>query len=61
MDLVIRFLAETQHEFKKVTWPTRRDATRLTLYVVGGSLLVGFFVGGADALLKKALALVLLG
>ena len=57
---VITYLTESKEEFKNVTWPTRKEAGRLTLYVVGGSLLVGLFVGGVDVVLTKLLGLWLL-
>lgn len=60
MNGIITYLTEAREEFKNVTWPTRKEAGRLTLYVVGGSLLVGLFVGGVDAALAKLLGLVLL-
>jgi len=59
MNGVFTYLAGSKEEFKNVTWPTRIEASRLTLYVVGGSLLVGLFVGGVDVLLGKLLALLL--
>lgn len=55
MNGVLNYLTTVQTEFKNVTWPTKREAVRLTLFVVGGSLLVGLFVGGADVVLLKGL------
>jgi len=57
MKPTLSYLTEVRDEFKNVSWPTRKEATRLTLFVVGGSLLVGLFVGGVDMLLVKALGL----
>jgi len=59
MDTVINYLSSVREEFRHVTWPTRKEAFRLTLFVVGGSLLVGLFVGGTDAVLIKVLGLLL--
>lgn len=42
-------------ELKKVTWPTRRETTRLTLVVVGVSLIIGLYIGIIDILLTKGL------
>lgn len=61
MNGITNYIGQVRDEFKNVTWPTRKEAVRLTLYVVSGSLLVGFFVGGVDTLLKEALKLVLIG
>ena len=60
MNAVVTYIREAKDEFKNVTWPTHRETGRLTLYVVGGSLLVGLFVGGVDALLTRLLGLLLL-
>ena len=59
MQGVVDYLVKAKEEFKNVTWPKKPEATRLTLLVVGGSLLVGLFVGGADAVLLKGLNLAL--
>jgi len=59
MQGIVDYLVKARDEFKNVTWPTRPEAIRLTLLVVGGSLLVGLFVGGTDAVLLKGLNLAL--
>lgn len=61
MKLPLNYLVEVREEFKNVSWPAKDETTRLTLFVVGGSLLVGLFVGGVDAGLVKVLGLVILG
>ncbi len=55
----VDYLIRAKQEFAYVTWPRRGEAVRLTLLVAGGSLLVGFFVGGVDAILLKGLNLAL--
>ena len=60
MNGVVTYFKEAKEEFKNVTWPARKETVRLTLYVVGVSLLVGLFVGGADAGLTKLLGLLIL-
>lgn len=45
---IIPFLRETKGELKRVTWPTRKQATQYTLIVIGASLAVAFFLGGLD-------------
>ncbi|PIP16837.1 MAG: preprotein translocase subunit SecE [Candidatus Portnoybacteria bacterium CG23_combo_of_CG06-09_8_20_14_all_37_13] len=47
---IIPFLAETKGELKRVTWPSRKQATQYTLIVIGASLAVAFFLGGLDFL-----------
>ena len=61
MRLPLNYLIEVREEFKNVSWPAKDETARLTLFVVGGSLLVGLFVGGVDAGLVKLLGLVILG
>lgn len=59
MQGAVDYLVKAKEEFKHVTWPARPQATRLTLLVAGGSLLVGLFVGGVDAVLLRGLNLAL--
>ena len=42
-------------ELKKVSWPSRRETMRLTLVVVGVSLIIGLYIGITDILLTKGL------
>jgi preprotein translocase subunit SecE len=44
----VRFVRETRSELKKVTWPTREQALRLTGVVIAVSAAVGLFMGGLD-------------
>ena len=46
----IRFFAGIVDELKKVTWPSRKDALRLTLMVVGVSIALGLVLGAMDYL-----------
>lgn len=55
----ITFLMETRDELKKVTWPTQKEVTRLTLLVIAISLIVGLFVGGLDLLFTKIMEIIL--
>jgi preprotein translocase subunit SecE len=59
MKAVLDFLASTRVELEKVVWPTPQQTLKLTLIVVIVTVSVGFFVGGVDLLLTKALALLL--
>jgi len=45
---IATFLKEVRYELKRVTWPTRREAIKLTLIVIGVSLAVAAFLGGLD-------------
>ena len=42
------YLQESKREFLRVNWPTRQETIRLTLIVIGLSLAIAFFLGGAD-------------
>jgi preprotein translocase subunit SecE len=47
-----RWLRETRGELRKVTWPTREEALRLTYVVIGLSLVMGAVLGGVDFILN---------
>jgi len=42
-------------ELKKVTWPTKEKTLRLTMIVIGISLIIGIYIGIIDVLLTKGL------
>ena len=44
-------------ELKKVTWPTKEQTLRLTVIVIGISLIIGLYIGIIDVLLTKGLEL----
>lgn len=45
-----KFFQEVKTELSFVQWPNRQQTIKLTMIVLGGSLLVGAYVGGLDAL-----------
>jgi len=47
----VEFVFEVRDELSKVVWPTREQAIKLTLIVIGTSIAVGLFIGGLDLLL----------
>ncbi|OGK10231.1 preprotein translocase subunit SecE [Candidatus Roizmanbacteria bacterium RIFCSPHIGHO2_01_FULL_35_10] len=49
------FTRDIIEELKKVTWPSRENTIRLTLVVVGMSLIIGLYIGIIDILLTKGL------
>lgn len=59
MKKVLDFIKESIAEFKKVQWPTKKQASRLTLLVIGVSLGIGIYVSGLDFGLKKVLSLLI--
>ncbi len=53
-----RWLRETRGELRKVTWPTREEALRLTYVVIGLSMVMGAVLGSVDFVLGYLYALV---
>ena len=47
---VVRYLRQTWAELKRVTWPNRQEATRLTLIVLATTVAMSAFLGVADLL-----------
>lgn len=53
------FIRDVRSELRKVVWPTRDEAIRLTAVVIGVSAAVGFFLGAVDAIFTQLFQLVL--
>jgi len=58
---VQKFIRETRAELRKVVWPTRQQATNLTIIVTSVSIAVGIFLGGVDLIFKKIFELIIGG
>lgn len=43
-----RFFGDVIAELKKVVWPTRQEAIRLTIMVLIVCIIIGIFLAGAD-------------
>ncbi len=56
---LIQFFGEVVSELKKVTWPSREEAVRLTLLVIAVSAATGFALGLVDILFTRLLDLVI--
>lgn len=56
---LIMYLKEVKVELAKVSWPTRAEATKLTLIIILASLAVGLYVGGLDVLFTNLLGIFL--
>ena len=50
---------EIRSELRKVVWPTRDEAIRLTAVVIGVCAAVGLFLGGVDFLFAEMFRLIL--
>jgi len=46
----IDFLKEVRIELKRVTWLTRKDTIKYTIFVITFSLVIAAFLGGLDFL-----------
>ncbi|MBP9676291.1 MAG: preprotein translocase subunit SecE [Anaerolineaceae bacterium] len=54
-----RWWRETLGELRKVTWPTRREALRLTKIVLIVMVIMGSILGGLDFIFTKVMGFVL--
>lgn len=54
----IRYIADVFGELKKVTWPTREEAWRLTVTVIMITVTVGLILGGIDFIFSEFMKLV---
>jgi len=52
-----QFIRESRIELRKVVWPTRQEATRLTLVVIAVSAGTGLVLGGFDFLIAQLFGL----
>ncbi len=50
---IFQFFGEVVSELKKVTWPTREDATRLTTLVIAVAVTIGIALGIIDMLFSR--------
>ncbi|MFA5954572.1 MAG: preprotein translocase subunit SecE [Patescibacteria group bacterium] len=56
---IINYFKTSYQELTKVTWPTRKEATKHSLLVIAISLAVAAFFGIVDFLLSRGLELLL--
>jgi preprotein translocase subunit SecE len=54
---LIRYFQDTGDELRKVSWPTREQAIRLTLIVLGSTVAAALFFGVLDLLFQRLAAL----
>jgi preprotein translocase subunit SecE len=53
------FLSESRFELRKVVWPTRQDATRLTWVVAGVVVVISLVLAGFDGIIRWAVKFLL--
>ncbi len=56
---IVKYLKETRAELRKVNWPTREEAIRLTGIVLATTVAFALFLGLVDYLLSKVFALLI--
>lgn len=52
-----RYINETVGELRKVSWPTRKEATNLTIVVLVVMLVMSFYLGLLDFIFLRLFAL----
>lgn len=55
MDRLLNYFKESQAELSRVTWPTRKQAAKLTLAVIAFSIVLALFIGAIDYLFSQGL------
>ena len=55
---VARYLRETRAELRKVVWPSRKEATRLSAIVVAVTAGMSAFLGAVDLLFARLIGLI---
>jgi preprotein translocase subunit SecE len=58
-NFLVRFINETVGELRKVSWPTREEALRLTAIVMVVLISSALFLGLVDAILTEVFRLLL--
>jgi len=53
------YLREVRSELRKTVWPSREEATKLTLVVIGLSIIVGLYLGLLDLIFSQVVRLIL--
>ena len=56
---IVRYFKQTRAELRKVTWPSRDEAIRLTAIVLGVTVAMAAFLGLLDYLLTLGFGLII--
>jgi preprotein translocase subunit SecE len=54
-----RYFTETMGELRKVSWPTRKEATNLTIVVIIVMASMSIFLGGLDFIFNRVVNLII--
>ncbi|MEK7542688.1 MAG: preprotein translocase subunit SecE [Patescibacteria group bacterium] len=55
MNRIQTFLMESRMELRKVSWPSREDTVRFTIFIIIFSFILGLFLGFLDYVFLKGL------
>lgn len=55
------YFRDTRGELRKVTWPTRKQATNLTLIVLAVTVVMAIFLGGVDYMFSALIRWIVAG
>ena len=55
---LVRYFRETRAELRKVVWPSRQEAIRLSLIVVSVLVVMSAFLGAVDYLFAQLIGLI---
>jgi len=58
-NVIIKYLKETRTELKKVSWPSRQEATNLSLIVLAVTAFMALLLGLIDYIFAKLFELIL--
>jgi preprotein translocase subunit SecE len=56
---IVRYFKETRAELRKVNWPTRPQATNLTLIVLAVTVAMAAFLGAVDLFFATVIRLII--
>jgi preprotein translocase subunit SecE len=56
---IVRYFKETRAEIRKVSWPTREEATNLTVIVLAVTVVMAIFLGAVDYIFAQLIRLIL--
>ncbi len=55
---IVEYFKDTRGELRKVSWPTRQQATNLTLIVLAVTVVMALFLGAIDYLFAQLVKLI---
>lgn len=56
---IVEYFKDTRGELRKVTWPTREQATKLTLIVLAVTGVMALFLGALDYIFATLVRLII--